>query len=174
MKRLITLVLALAVMALAGCANSGFATATNSNTQRISTFQDAMLEDAANDLFAINACYLRTKKEDSAVCTNMATSLRTTSKMLIAFSPALSRDLKDRVPAAPEEIFQSLATKGFETAITLHGIDAVRKVVESGQYAAWQSAQQANANMAELANNPPAPVLIAPGASGVMQQIPIK
>lgn len=131
-------VLALAV-ALTGCGTSSFSKAVEENTKRQEFYLDAFLEQAANDLTAINDCWLNAKKGngESAGCMVMSTALRLTNSMLFAF---LAKPEMTRVPAAPEEIVKDIAEKGMQFSLMKHGIDAVSKVVNTGQAASYQLA----------------------------------
>ena len=166
-----TAFLALAALALTGCASSGFNVATQANTDRLQAYQDSLLDEAENDLTAINACYLRAsgyalvagttnalqkvgEPGSAEGCTVMAGMLRTQSKMLTAFAPHLAQPLLARVPAAPEEILKDLAEKGMGFALVKHGIDRVSAVVSNGQAAAYQIAQSAQAKH---------PIMMTPG-----------
>lgn len=165
---------ALAVILLGGCANkatggSAFGMATSENSSRISNFQDAILLNAANDLHAVNVCFITAgggvlKADGSVVlqggaqgkaseCVLMAGMLRTQSNMILAFSPFLTASLMSRVPAAPEEIIQSLIKDGLKFALMKFGISSVTKVIETGQLAQTQ--------LAEAAINKP-PVVLTP------------
>lgn len=175
-----TAFLALAALALTGCASSGFSVATQANTDRLQAFQDNLLAEAETDLSAINACYLRAsgyalvpgtanvlqkvgEPGSAEGCTVMAGMLRTQSKMLTAFAPHLAQPLLSRVPAAPEEIFKDLAEKGMGFALMKHGVDAVSKLVNNGQAAAYQIAQSAQAKHPIVMS--PGVVTITPGTA---------
>jgi hypothetical protein len=161
MKHMKTILLSIALSALTiltGCANSGFAVATQANTARQANFEDGFLEQAATDMLAINACFLRAGKivvtsgdgtpvglgaimsaMQQSQCTMMAQSLRLVNTMLYAF---LAKPELSRVPAAPEEIVQSIIKDGMKFALMKFGIGAVQKVVESGQVAQAQIASE--------------------------------
>lgn len=177
-----TAFLALAALALSGCASSGFSVATQANTDRLQTYQDNLLAEAETDLTAIHACYLRAsgyalvpgtadvlllqkvgEPGSAEGCTVMAGMLRTQSKMLTAFAPYLAQPLLARVPAAPEEIFKDLAEKGMGFALLKHGIDRVSAVVSNGQAAAYQIAQSAQAKHPIVMQ--PGVVTITPGTA---------
>lgn len=180
-RTILALMVAFAAL-LSGCANSGFAVATKANTDRHAEYADGFLEQASNDMLAINACFLRTGRGDMVTsgagtpitlghvaslmgnfqCTVMAQSLRMTNTFLYAF---LAKPEMSRVPAAPEEIVQSIVEKGMKFALMRFGITAVQKVVESGQLAQTQIASEGIA----AASKPPViieqPVLVpAPAA----------
>jgi hypothetical protein len=143
-KRIIILGASAAIAAalLSGCASSGFAVATAENTKRTTSFQDGLLEQAANDLTAINDCWVNVKKTASGTgegCIGMSIALRMTSSFLYAF---LGKPEMSRVPASPEEIGQAILEKGMNFALMKFGIDAVRKVVDSGQLAQQQIASE--------------------------------
>ena len=142
MKRTLSLAV-LAVAALAsGCANSGFQKATEANTARATAYQEGFLEQAANDLTAINDCWVNVKRTQAGTgegCIGMSIALRMSSTFLYAF---LGKPEMGRVPAAPEEIVQSVVEKGMNFALMKFGIDAVRKVVDSGQLAQAQIASE--------------------------------
>jgi len=162
------LALALALV-LTGCASSGFAVATNANTSRATTFQDSLLIQAANDLTAINDCYLNARGYarvsgtanavnkvgepvgDASTCTVMAMGLRTQANMLTAFAPFLGEKLMSRVPAALEEIAADLAKFGVKASLLKFGVEKVSDVITSGQAA---NAQIAQAGI-EAASKPP-------------------
>lgn len=186
--KLLALVLTLA---LTGCAGSGFAVATNANTSRATTFQDSLLIQAANDLVAINDCYLNAKgyarvsptsnavhrvgepMGDASACTVMAMGLRTQANMLTAFAPFLGKELMSRVPAAPEEIAADLAKFGVKASLLKFGIEQVSGVITTGQAA---NAQIAQAGI-EAAQKPPLvvdkPVLVTvPEGSAVLSPVP--
>jgi hypothetical protein len=168
MKAILT---ALAALALTGCASSGFKVANDENTKRIESHQEAMLEQAEKDLTAINGCYLRasgyavldgvlTKIGEPLPgdgCNVMAGMLRQMSTLLTAFQPHLVQPLLARVPAAPEEIAQSIIKDGMKYALTRYGLGAVERVVSSGQLAQTQLAEQA---IQAAAKPTPNPVLI--------------
>jgi hypothetical protein len=161
MKKLKTVFLYCALSAVAfltGCANSGFAVATQANTARQESFNEGFLEQASTDMLAINACFLRAGKlsfgagestpagmgammssMQQSQCTMMAQSLRLVNTMLYAF---LAKPELGRVPAAPEEIVQTIVEKGMKFALMKFGIGAVQKVVESGQVAQAQIASE--------------------------------
>lgn len=168
-KTLRTFAIVAAALSLAACAQmgAGFHKATDANTSRLAHYQDNLLLQAENDLTAINGCYLRAagyivksssgapvaagggflellkvgEPTSSEGCTVMATALRTQSNMLTAFAPFMGQALMSRVPAAPEEILQSLAEKGMQFSLMKYGVEAVTKVVASGQLAQTQIAQ---------------------------------
>ena len=146
------------VFVLTGCANSGFAVATAANTSRGEIYTDGYLEQAVNDMLAINARFLKAGKitvtsgDGSPVgigamlsimqqsqCTMLAQSLRIVNTMLYAF---LAKPEMGRVPAAPEEIVQSILKDGMKFALMKFGIGAVQKVVESGNLAQAQIASE--------------------------------
>ncbi|MBL8387025.1 MAG: hypothetical protein JNK17_02190 [Hydrogenophaga sp.] len=164
MKRLFVWAALAASVALAGCSaltdGSGFKVATDANTARGDTYQENILLQAGHDLEAVNACYLRAsgyarvsgtknavfkigEPTSAEGCTVMATALRTQSNMLTAFAPFIAQALMGRVPAAPEEIIESLLKDGMKFALMKFGVSAVTKVVESGQLAQAQIAQAA-------------------------------
>jgi len=164
-----SLALAGAALALTACASSGFQVATTANTTRADDYQLNILTQAANDLTAINDCYLRAagyvrvggtvnalqKVADapgsSEGCTVMATALRTQSNMMTFMAPHIAQVLMSRVPAAPEEIAADLLKFGVKTALMTYGIDQVAKVITSGQAA---QAEIARAGI-EAASKPP-------------------
>lgn len=169
MKRLISLALVAAAAMLSGCASSGFAVATAENTKRTTSFQDGMLEQAANDLTAINDCWVNIKKTatgNGEGCVAMSIALRMSSTFLYAF---LGKPEMGRVPAAPEEIAQSILEKGMNFALMKFGIDAVRKVVDSGQLAQAQIASEgiAAAQKPPLVVDKPVVVQVPMGSSVV-------
>lgn len=169
MTRMIQLLALALILPLTGCANSGFAVATQANTDRGNYFLDTMLIQAANDLVAINDCYLHARgyarvsptsttvhkigepTGDASACTVMAMGLRTQSNMLTAFSPFLSKELMSRVPAAPEEIAADLAKFGVKASLLKFGVEKVADVITTGQAA---NAQIAQAGI-EAASKPP-------------------
>lgn len=159
----------LLALGLSGC--SAFKLANDANTKRIADYQDTMIDQAGKDLTAINACYLRslgyvdiggtlTKMGEPTgsgdACSMMALSLRQTSTFLTAFSPFLAQPLMARVPAAPEEILADLAKGGMKFALTRHGLEAVERVISSGQLAQAQTSAAA----LEAVANRPAPILL--------------
>lgn len=179
-KTLRTFAIVAATLSLAACAQmgAGFHKANDENTKRLAHYQDNILLQAESDLSAINACYLRaagyvvqsaagpvkaaagalnltlTKVAEpgsSEGCTVMATALRTQSNMLTAFAPFIGQALLARVPAAPEEIVQSVLKDGMQFALAKYGIEAVQKVVTNGQLA---QAQVAEAGIAAAAKDP--------------------
>lgn len=179
-------------LALAGCANSGFAVATQANTDRSSYFQDSLLIQTANDLTAIHDCYLRSAgyarvaptsnaihkigepTNDAAACAVMAMGLRTQANMLTAFAPFLSQPLMSRVPAAPEEIAADLAKFGVKASMLKFGIEKVSDVITSGQAAQQQIAQAG----IDAASKPPLvvdkPVVVqVPAGSSVLPTEPV-
>lgn len=163
-----SLIVALLAVVLTGCASSGFNVANEENTKRIESHQEAMLDQAEKDLTAINGCYLRASGYavlDGVItkigepmpgdgCTVMAGMLRQMSTLLTAFQPHLVQPLLARVPAAPEEIAQSIIKDGMKFALTRYGIGAVERVVSSGQLAQSQLAQQAIDAAAKPTPNP--------------------
>lgn len=174
MKRTLMKFAALVALAVAatGCANSSFNKAVDTNTQRQQDYLDGYLEQAANDLTAINDCWTNVKKanSDSMGCMMMSMALRMTNTFLYAF---LGKPDMTRVPAAPEEIVESILTKSMKFAITKYGFDAVRKVVESGQVAQAQIASEGIA----AASKPPLvvdkPVIVTvPAGSSVLPTTP--
>jgi len=165
MKRLFTLALMGLMLTLTGCASSGFNVATSANTDRANAYQENILLQAANDLAAINMCYLRAsgymvsgtgdpvqtgfgkvvkvgEPSSDVGCTVMAMGLRTQSNMATLFAPFIAQTVMSRVPAAPEEIAQSLIEKGLQFSLLKFGIESVSKVVSSGQAAQTQIATQ--------------------------------
>lgn len=168
MKRLISLALVAAAAMLSGCASSGFAVATAENTKRTTSFQEGMLEQAANDLTAINDCWVNMKKngQGGESCVALSIALRMTSTFLYAFQ---GKPEMGRVPAAPEEIAQSIVEKGMNFALMKFGIDAVRKVVDSGQLAQAQIASDgiAAAQKPPLVVDKPVVVQVPMGSSVV-------
>lgn len=176
----------LSILALTGCA-SGFGKATTANTDRAKNYQDNLVLQAARDLSAINMCYLhaggyalRTTTGDpvkdafgevvkvgdpsnSIGCTVMATALRTQSNMASLFAPFISQTLMARVPAAPEEIVQSLIEKGLQFSLFKFGIESVSKVVSSGQAAQTQLASEGIAAAAK----PPLIIEVPTPATGL-------
>lgn len=191
MKRLAVLALMAITMALTGCANSGFAVATAANTARGDSYMEGYLEQAANDLITINTCFLQAGKTNVNVtasdgspvlvgaimqmmgqfqCTSMAQSLRLANTFLYAF---LAKPEMSRVPAAPEEIVQSIVKDGMKFALMKFGITAVTKVVESGQAAQAQIASEG----ITAASKPPLvvdkPVIVTvPAGSAVLPTTP--
>lgn len=168
-KRIIILGASAAIAAalLSACASSGFAVATAENTKRAASFQDGLLEQAANDLTAINDCWVNVKKTTAGGgegCVAMSIALRMTSSFLYAF---LGKPEMGRVPAAPEEIAQSIVEKGMNFALMKFGIDAVRKVVDSGQLAQAQIASEgiAAASKPPLVVDKPVVVQVPLGSS---------
>jgi len=174
-KRFITLVALAAVALLAGCSSSGFKVATDANTKRASDFQDNILLQAGHDLTAINSCYLRAagyapvsgsanvvqkiaEPSSAEGCTVMAMGLRTQSNMMTMFSPYVAQSLMSRVPAAPEEIAQSLLKDGMQFALMKFGIEQVANVINTGQAASYQIAAQAQAKH---------PIVMQPGVLAV-------
>lgn len=172
MKKLLHFALATAaVLMLGACSSSGFKQANDANTQRIKEHQDAMLTQAEHDLTAINACYLRAagyadlggaltkigEPMPGDSCTVMAGMLRQQSTLLMAFQPHLVQPVMARVPAAPEEIAQSILKDGMKFALMRYGMAAVERVVSSGQLAQSQLGQQA---IDAAAKPTPNPVLI--------------
>jgi hypothetical protein len=168
MKRILTILAAGLAMFLTGCANSGFAKATEANTSRVSTFQENMLLQAANNLDSINSCYIRAagyarvnstenvlvkvgEPSNSESCTVMATALNTQMNMGMLFSPFISKELMGRVPAAPEEIAENLLKFGIKASLMKFGIERVSDVITSGQAANTQIAAQG----IEAASKPP-------------------
>lgn len=164
--RAIFLPLIAAMALLSGCANSSFNKAVDTNTQRQESYLDGYLEQAANDLTAINDCWTNVKKAnaDSMGCMMMSMALRMTNTFLYAF---LGKPDMTRVPAAPEEIVESILTKSMKFAITKYGFDAVRKVVESGQVAQAQIASEgiAAASKPPLVVDKPVVVTVPAGSS---------
>lgn len=157
---------AIATALLSACESSGFAVATAENTKRTTSFQDGMLEQAANDLTAINDCWVNMKKngQGGESCVGLSIALRMTSSFLYAF---LGKPEMGRVPAAPEEIAQSIVEKGMNFALMKFGIDAVRKVVDSGQLAQAQIASEgiAAASKPPLVVDKPVVVQVPMGSS---------
>lgn len=192
MKRLLMCAALAALVALSGCSamtdGSGFKVATQANTDRATTYQENILLQAGHDLEAINGCYLRAsgyarvtgsknavfkigEPTSAEGCTVMAMGLRTQSNMLTAFAPFISQALMSRVPAAPEEILQSLLKDGMQFALMKFGIDAVTRVVESGQYAQAQIAQAGIDAAAKPVQVVDQPVLVTvPEGSAVLPQ----
>jgi hypothetical protein len=163
-------ILLLIAVSLSAC-SSGFNKSTEANTQRGADWQDTMLQQATNDLTAINACFLRSMgyldiggtlskvgepTGSGESCTVMATSLRMTSTFLTAFGPTLVQPIMGRVPAAPEEIVADLLKFGMKFSLTKHGMNAVERVISSGQMAQAQTSAAA----LEAVANRPAPVLL--------------
>jgi len=163
-----TLALAAAALALSACASSGFQAATAANTSRADDYQLNILTQAANDLTAINDCYLRAsgyvrggasgalqKVADapgsSEGCTVMATALRTQSNMMTFMAPHIAQALMGRVPAAPEEIAADLAKFGVKAALMKFGVSRVSNVITSGQAAQTEIARAG----IEAASKPP-------------------
>lgn len=190
MKRVLTALLLGAAVALSGCASS-FKLATEENTERARDFQDSLLIQSANDLTAINDCYLnasgyaRISPTANAVhkigepigsagmCAVMAMGLRTQANMLTAFAPFLSQSLMGRVPAAPEEIAADLLKFGVKASLLKFGVEKVANVITSGQAA---NAQIAQAGI-EAASKPPLvvdkPVIVqVPTGSSVLPTEP--
>lgn len=170
MKLFRTLILICAAIALTACAQmgAGFHKANDENTKRLAHYQDNLLLQAEHDLAAVNACYLRAtgyqrvegtknavikvgEPSSSESCTVLAMGLRTQSNMLTAFAPFIGQALLARVPAAPEEILQSVLKDGMQFALAKYGIEAVQKVVTTGQLAQAQVAQAG----IEAASKPP-------------------
>jgi hypothetical protein len=161
-----TLSLAAAALALSAC--SGFKTATDANTNRADTYQLNILTQAANDLTAINDCYLRAsgyvrvsgtanglqkvgEPGSDVGCTVMATALRTQSNMMTFMAPYVAQVLMSRVPAAPEEIAADLLKFGVKAGLLKFGVEQVAGVINSGQLA---QAEIARAGI-EAASKPP-------------------
>lgn len=179
------------VAVLTGCANSGFAVATKANTDRASEYGDGFLEQAANDMLVVNQCFLTAARGSITVkssdgspvgigsmlqmmaqfqCTSLAQALRMTNTFLYAF---LAKPEMSRVPAAPEEIVQSIIKDGMKFALMKFGITAVQKVVESGQVAQAQIASEG----ITAASKPPLvvdkPVIVTvPAGSTVLPSTP--
>lgn len=160
----------LLALSLSACA-SGFKQANEENSKRIADHQDSLLTQATNDLTAVNACYLRslgylqtgttlTKVGEPSgsgeTCAVMATALRMSSTFMTAFSPFLVQPALTRVPAAPEEILADLTKHGMKFSLTKHGLEAVERVVTSGQLAQAQTSAAA----LEAVANRPAPILL--------------
>jgi leucyl-tRNA synthetase len=180
-----TIGLAAAAMALSAC--SGFKTATDANTSRADSYQLNILAQAANDLTAINDCYLlasgyvRAVGTDNALqkvaepgsdvgCTVMATALRTQSNMMTFMAPHIAQVLMSRVPAAPEEIAADLLKFGVKSALLSYGIDQVARVINSGQLA---QAEIAQAGIAAAAKPAPNPILLTVPAGGAARVLPL-
>lgn len=184
------IIAALTILALTGCASSGFNVATQANTSRADAFQENILLQADNDLMAINDCYLRAsgyarvggsnavhkvgEPSDPASCTVMATALRTQSNMMTMFAPFVAKELFQRVPAAPEEIIQSIIKDGMKFALMKFGIEQVSNVVTTGQLAAFQAAQTATQQSGEIVNkvlDKPATILTIPegGSAAILK-----
>lgn len=166
------IIAALTILALTGCASSGFNVATQANTNRADKFQENILLQAENDLTAINDCYLR--QGDKASCTVMATALRTQSNMMTMFAPFVAKELFQRVPAAPEEIIQSIIKDGMKFALMKFGIEQVSNVVTTGQLASFQAAQTATQQSGEIVNkvlDKPATILTIPegGSAAILK-----
>lgn len=166
------IIAALTILALTGCASSGFNIATQANTSRADSFQENILLQAENDLTAINECYL--KQTDKASCTVMATALRTQSNMMTMFAPFVAKELFQRVPAAPEEIIQSIIKDGMKFALMKFGIEQVSNVVTTGQLASFQAAQTATQQSGEIVNkvlDKPATILTIPegGSAAILK-----
>lgn len=162
----------LTILALTGCASSGFNVATQANTNRADAFQENILLQADNDLTAINDCYLR--QADKASCTVLATALRTQSNMMTMFAPFVAKELFQRVPAAPEEIIQSIIKDGMKFALMKFGIEQVSNVVTTGQLASFQAAQTATQQSGEIVNkvlDKPATILTIPegGSAAILK-----
>lgn len=190
MKTIRTLALVAAALALSACAQmgAGFHKANDENTKRLNHYQDNLLLQSEHDLTAINACYLRAtgyqrvegtknavikvgEPTSSESCTVLAMGLRTQANMLTAFAPFIGQALMARVPAAPEEILQSVLKDGMQFALAKYGIEAVTKVVTNGQLAQAQVAQAG----IDAASKPPLvvdqPVLVTvPEGSAVLPQ----
>jgi hypothetical protein len=191
MKHVLSASFLAAAALLTGCANSGFAVATKANTDRQSTYNEGFLEQATNDLLVINSCFLRTMRGDGVTsgsgspvtlgqvlslmnafqCTSMAQTLRMTNTFLYAF---LAKPDMGRVPAAPEEIAQSIVKDGMKFAIMKFGITAAWKAVESGNAAQAQIASEGIA----AASKPPLvvdkPVIVTvPADSAVLPTAPV-
>lgn len=193
MKTRISLASLAVAALLAGCGTtSGFAVATASNTDRVKDYQANLLLQSANDLAAINMCYLRAsgytlvsrtgdpvkdafgevvkvgEPSTDVGCTVMATALRTQANMGSLFAPFIAKTLESRVPAAPEEIAQSLIEKGLQFSLLKYGIDAVQGVISSGQAA---TAQVASEGIAAAAKDPlvltPTVIQVPLGSSAV-------
>ena len=162
------LIAAIFALLLTGCAGSGFNKATEANTKRASEFQENILLQATNDLTAINDCYL--KNGDRNVCTTMATALRTQSNMMTMFAPFVATAMFSRVPAAPEEIAQSILKDGMKFALAKFGIEQVSNVVTTGQLAAAQTASRA-ADTVDTVINKPATILTIPegGSAAILK-----
>lgn len=172
-----------AALALAGCA-SGFKKANEENTKRQNYFQDTMLVQAANDLTAINACFLRSsgyivtgtnnllvkvgEPSSGESCVVMAGMLRQASTFLTAFSAFLTQPAMARVPAAPEEIAQDILKHSMKFSIMKHGLNAVERVVSSGHLAQSQLAQQAIEAAAKPTPNPILITVPEGGSAGVL------
>jgi len=169
--------LIVAIMAiLAGCTSSGFHVATKDNTSRQTTYLDTLLAQAVNNLTATNDCYVYAAggkinasgdfvsagaPSDRALCVMMSGMLQNTSTIMVALAPFFAKELMGRVPAAPEEIVQSVITEGMKFSLMKFGIDAVSKVVNSGQVAQAQIAGQG----ISAAAKPPLIVTIPDGGS---------
>lgn len=169
MKRIIlSCILAVSALAMTGCANSGFAKATQANTDRPNSYRGDLLLQAENNLKAINSCYIRasgyapvngadnllvkiTEPSSPESCTVLATALNTQMNMAMMFSPYLSRELMSRVPAAPEEIVENLLKFGVKASLMKFGIEQVSGVITTGQAANAQIAAQG----IEAASKPP-------------------
>ena len=191
-KTLRTLALVGLALSLGACAQmgAGFHKANDENTKRLAHYQDNILLQAETDLSAVHACYLRAsgyvaqpaagpvkaaagafnlsltkigEPTSSEGCTVMATALRTQSNMLTAFAPFMGQALLARVPAAPEEIAQAILKDGMQFALAKFGIEAVQKVVTTGQLAQSQLAQAG----IDAASKPPL-VLTVPEGSAVL------
>jgi hypothetical protein len=163
---------AIAAALMSACANSGFAVATAENTKRTTSYQEGFLEQAANDLTAINDCWVNMKKngQGGESCVGMSIALRMTSSFLYAF---LGKPEMGRVPAAPEEIAQAIVEKGMNFALMKFGIDAVRKVVDSGQAAQAQIASEGIAAASKPVQVVDQPVLVTvPEGSAVLPVAP--
>lgn len=163
---------AILALFLTGCASSGFNVATQANTSRADKFQENILLQAENDLTAINDCYV--KNGDRNVCTTMATALRTQSNMMTMFAPFVATSLFSRVPAAPEEILKSLAEFGIKASLMKFGIEQVSNVINTGQFAAYQTAQTATQQSGEIVNkvlDKPATILTIPegGSAAILK-----
>ena len=100
----------------------------------------------------------------------MATALRTQSNMMTMFAPFVATAMFSRVPAAPEEIAQSILKDGMKFALAKFGIEQVSNVVTTGQLAAAQTASRA-ADTVDTVINKPATILTIPegGSAAILK-----
>lgn len=146
MKRLFIAVISPLVLILAGCGtqNSSYKTGVAGNVLTYREFTNLM----HNQQNTLNSCFNAAGQSrvagELALCAVLAAS--TNAQQTLAGQPA-----PIRVAKSPEEIWESIATKGLDATVKVFGLKAVRDAVVANSNALAESAAAGSAAQADVA-----------------------
>jgi hypothetical protein len=137
--------IALSVLALAGCSTTDYAKGVQANVDTFKLFSDGQLAQQTS----IQSCYQHNPNKSE--CSILAAGTNATQTLAGRPDPI-------RVAKTNGEIFESVATVGMDKAVLIYGAKAVAQAFKSAQ-ASTQAATAANASTAaagiEAASKPP-------------------